>query len=120
MTGEKKKAQEEAKRRMERIQAALTHLGSGDDMKEVRDKLNQEMSRAKQASEPQHLANDIEGKASAVTLASFACDTWTVCDLCASCFFGSRRNSSAWRLHAFLLSPKDKLLPSSVMMAMRA
>ena len=31
-------------------------------MKEVWDKLNQEMSRAKKASEPQHLANDIEGK----------------------------------------------------------
>ena len=60
VTGEKKKAQEEAKRRMERIQAALTQLGSGDDMKEVRNKLNQEMSRAKKASEPQHLANDIE------------------------------------------------------------
>ena len=52
VTGEEKKAQEEAKRRMERIQAALTQLGSGDDMKEVRDKLNQEMSRAKKASEP--------------------------------------------------------------------
>ena len=60
VTAEKKRAQEEAKRRMERIQAALTQLGSGDDMKEVRDKLNQEMSRAKKASEPQHLANDIE------------------------------------------------------------
>ena len=56
VTAEKKKAQEEAKRRMERIQAALTQLASGDDMKEVRDKLNQEMSRAKKASEPQHLA----------------------------------------------------------------
>ena len=67
VTGEKKKAQEEAKRRMERIQAALTQLGSGDDMKEVRDKLNQEMSRAKKASEPQHLANDIEGKAAWVS-----------------------------------------------------
>ena len=63
VTAEKKRAQEEAKRCMERIQAALTQLGSGDDMKEVRDKLNQEMSRAKKASEPQHLANDIEGKA---------------------------------------------------------
>ena len=52
---------------MERIQAALTQLGSGDDMKEVRDKLNQEMSRAKKASEPQHLANDIEGKAAWVS-----------------------------------------------------
>ena len=50
VTGEKKKAQEEAIRRMERIQAALTQLGSGDDMKEVRDKHNQEMSRAKKAS----------------------------------------------------------------------
>ena len=59
--------QEEAKRRMERIQAALTQLVSGDDMKEVRDKLNQEMSRAKKASEPQHLANDIEGKAAWVS-----------------------------------------------------
>ena len=67
MTGEKKKAQEEAKRRMERIQAALTQLGSGDDMKEVRDKLSQQMSRAKKASEPQHLANDIEGKAAWVS-----------------------------------------------------
>ena len=57
VTGEKKKAQEEAKRRMERIQVALTQLGSGDDMKEVRDKLNQEMSWARKASEPQHLAN---------------------------------------------------------------
>ena len=38
LTGEKKRAQEEAKR-MERIQAALTQLGSEDDMKEVRDKL---------------------------------------------------------------------------------
>ena len=47
VTAEKKRAQEEAKRCMERIQAALTQLGSGDDMKEVRDKLNQEMSRAK-------------------------------------------------------------------------
>ena len=65
--GEKKRAQEEAKRRMERIQAALTQLGSGDDMKEVRDKLNQEMSRAKQFSERQHLANDIEGKAAWVS-----------------------------------------------------
>ena len=36
-------------------------------MKEVRDKLNQEMSRAKKASEPQHLANDIEGKAAWVS-----------------------------------------------------
>ena len=52
VTGEKKRAQEEAKRRMERIQAALAQLGSGDDMKEVRDKLNQEMSGAKKASEP--------------------------------------------------------------------
>ena len=60
VTGEKKIAQVEAKRRMERIQAALAQLGSGDDMKEVREKLNQEMSRAKKASEPQHLANDIE------------------------------------------------------------
>ena len=59
--------QEEAIRRMERIQAALTQLVSGDDMKEVRDKLNQEMSRAKKASEPQHLANDIEGKAAWVS-----------------------------------------------------
>ena len=67
VTGEKKRAQEEAKRRMERIQAALTELGSGDDMKEVRDKLNQEMSRAKKASEPQHLANVIEGKATWVS-----------------------------------------------------
>ena len=67
VTAEKKRAQEEAKRRMERIQAALTQLGSGDDMKEVRDKLNQEMSRAKKASEPQHLANDIEGKAAWVS-----------------------------------------------------
>ena len=56
-------AQEEAKRRMERIQAALARLGFGDDMKDVWEKLNQEMSRAKKASEPQHLANDIEGKA---------------------------------------------------------
>ena len=63
VTAEKKRAQEKAKRRMERIQAALTRLGSGDDMKEVRDKLNPEMSRAKKASEPQHLVNDIEGKA---------------------------------------------------------
>ena len=55
VTAEKKRAQEEAKRRMERIQSALTQLGSGDDMKEVRDKLDQEMSRAKKASEPQHL-----------------------------------------------------------------
>ena len=30
-------------------------------MKEVRDKLNQEMSRAKKASKPQHPANDIRG-----------------------------------------------------------
>ena len=67
VTAEKKRAQEEAKRRMERIQAALTQLGSGDDMKEVRDKLNQEMSRAKKASEPRHLANDIEGKAAWVS-----------------------------------------------------
>ena len=67
MTGEKKKAQEEAKRRMERIQAALAQLGSGDDMKEGRDKLNQEMSRAKKASEPQHFANDVEGKAAWVS-----------------------------------------------------
>ena len=52
---------------MERIQAALTQFFSGDDMKEVRDKLNQEMSRAKKASEPQHLANDIEGKAAWVS-----------------------------------------------------
>ena len=36
-------------------------------MKEVRDKLNQEISRAKKASEPQHLANDIEGKAARVS-----------------------------------------------------
>ena len=50
VTAEKKRAQEEAKRRMERIQAALTQLGSGDDMKEVRDKLNQEMSKTKKAS----------------------------------------------------------------------
>ena len=42
VTAQKKRAQKEAKRRMERIQAALTQLGSGDDMKEVRDKLNQE------------------------------------------------------------------------------
>ena len=45
----------------------MAQLGSGDDigddMKEVRDKLNQEMSRAKKASEPQHFANDTEGKA---------------------------------------------------------
>ena len=37
---------------MERIQAALAQLGSGDDIKEVRDKLNQEMSRGKKVSEP--------------------------------------------------------------------
>ena len=67
VTAEKKRAQEEAKRRMERIQAALTQLVSGDNMKEVRDKLNQEMSRAKKASEPQHLANDIEGEAAWVS-----------------------------------------------------
>ena len=67
VTGEKEKAQEEAKRRTERIQAALAQLGSGDDMKEVRDNLNQEMSRAKKTSEPQHLANDIEGKAAWVS-----------------------------------------------------
>ena len=67
MTGEKKRAQEEAKRRMESIQAALAQLGSGDDMKEVRDKLNQEMSRAKKASEPQHFAKDIESKAAWVS-----------------------------------------------------
>ena len=67
VTAEKKKAQEEAKRRMERIQAALTQLGSGDDLKDVREKLNQEMSRTKKASEPQHLANDIEGKAAWVS-----------------------------------------------------
>ena len=36
-------------------------------MKEVREKLNQKMSRAKKASEPQHLANDIEGKAAWVS-----------------------------------------------------
>ena len=67
VTGENQKAQEEAKRRMERVQAALMQLGSGDDLKEVRDNLNQEMSRAKKASEPQHLANDIEGKAAWVS-----------------------------------------------------
>ena len=66
MTGEKKRAQEEVKR-VERIQAALAQLGSGDDLNEVRDKLNQEMSRAKKSSEPQHLANDIEGKAAWVS-----------------------------------------------------
>ena len=49
VTGEKKKAQEEAKRRMERIQAALTQLGSGDDMKKVRDKLNQEIVEGKES-----------------------------------------------------------------------
>ena len=65
-TGGKKKAHE-AKRCLERIQAALTQLGSGDDLKEVRDKLNQEMPRAKKASEPRHLANDIEGKAAWVS-----------------------------------------------------
>ena len=38
-----------------------------------------------------------------------------------SCSFGrSRKNSSAYRLHAFLKSPSDKLLPARVMMAMRA
>ena len=36
-------------------------MGSGDDKKGVREKLIQEMSRAKKASEPQHLANDIQG-----------------------------------------------------------
>ena len=67
VSGEKKRAQEEDKKRMVRIQAALAKLGSGDDMKEVRDKLNQEMSRAKKASEPQQFANDIEGKAAWVS-----------------------------------------------------
>ena len=65
MTVEKKKA--EAKRRMERFQAALTQLGSRDDLKDDRKKLNQEIPRAKKASEPQHLANDIEGKAACVS-----------------------------------------------------
>ena len=64
VTGEKKKAQEEAKRRMEGIQAALMQLGSRDDLKDVGEKLNQEMSRTKKAPEPQHLAHDIEGKVS--------------------------------------------------------
>ena len=41
----------------------MSQLGSGDDLKDVREKLNQEMSRATKALEPQHLANDIEGKA---------------------------------------------------------
>ena len=36
-------------------------------MKEAREKLNQEMSRAKKASEPHHLANDIEGMAAWVS-----------------------------------------------------
>ena len=36
VTAEKKKAQEEAKRRMERIQAALTQLGSGGTTKRCR------------------------------------------------------------------------------------
>ena len=67
VTGEKKKAQEEATRRMERIQSALTQLGSGDHMKEEREKLDQEMSKAKKAWEPQHPANDIEGKAAWVS-----------------------------------------------------
>ena len=66
VTGEKQRAQEEAKRCMERIQLALTQLGSGDDLKDVREKHNQEMSKAKKASEP-HLANDIEGKAAWVS-----------------------------------------------------
>ena len=42
-------------------------VGLWSDMKEVRDKLTQEMSRAKKASELQHLANDIEGKATWVS-----------------------------------------------------
>ena len=46
VTGDRKRAQEEAKRRMERIQSALTQLGSGDDLNDVREKLNEEMSRA--------------------------------------------------------------------------
>ena len=37
VSGEKQKAQEEAKRLMERIQSALTHLGSGDVLKDVRE-----------------------------------------------------------------------------------
>ena len=59
---EKKRSQEEAKRRVERIQWALTQLGSGDDLKDVWEKLN-----PKKASKPQHLANDIEGKAAWVS-----------------------------------------------------
>ena len=49
VTGEKKRAQEEAKRRMERIQGTLTQLGSGDDMKEVRDKLNEREREGKES-----------------------------------------------------------------------
>ena len=46
VTGEKRREVRE------RIQAALAQSSSGDDMKELRDKLNQEMSRTKNASEP--------------------------------------------------------------------
>ena len=38
-----RRKEESSKRRMERIQLALTRLGSGDDLKDVREKLNQEM-----------------------------------------------------------------------------
>ena len=48
VTGEEEGSRR-AERRMERIQAALTQLGSGDDMKEVVDKFNQEMLRAKRS-----------------------------------------------------------------------
>ena len=43
-----------------------------------------------------------------------------MCDPRTSCSLGSRKNSPAYRLHAFLTSPSDKLLPARVMMAMRA
>ena len=40
---------------------------SGDDLKDVREMLKQEISRAKKASQPQHFEKDIEGKAAQVS-----------------------------------------------------
>ena len=57
----KKKLQGAAKVLAMKLEQAVTQLGKGDDMKDVRDKLNGELA------ESQHVASGTEGKAALVT-----------------------------------------------------
>ena len=52
--------------RVTQLEQALEHLGQGNETKEVRNNLSVELVNAQKASEPQPLANDIEGKAAFV------------------------------------------------------